>query len=116
MEQFVFYSVFITSNRCFILFIWIGVIRSADQNVHDLVLNLLVESATKFCNDPESFHVARLVYELSEVIDILINGALPLVVSHGLEFGEGNLGFILWAELSDEGFAEHFPDGVFGSL
>jgi heterodisulfide reductase subunit B len=113
MEQFVRYSVLITLNCCFVPLVWAGVIGLTDRNVHDLLLDLLVESSMEFHNDPEPFHVARLVYELSEVIDILVNGALPLC---GLEFCEGKLDFILQAELSDKGFAECFPGGVFGGL
>jgi hypothetical protein len=79
-------------NRCFVPLIWAGIIGSTDQNVHDLVLDLLVEFSTELCDNPESAH---LVYEFSEVINILVDGALPLVISRGLKFGEGELGFIL---------------------
>jgi heterodisulfide reductase subunit B len=116
VEQFVHYPVLIALNCCFVPLIWAGIIRSTDQNVCDLVLDLLIESSTEFHNNPESFHVARLVYELSEVIDILVDSAFPLVVSCGLKFCKGKLGFILQAELSNEGFMEGFPGGVFGGL
>jgi hypothetical protein len=112
MEQFVHYSVLVASNCCLLPLVWVGVVGPTDRDVRNLVLDLLVESAMEFRDDPESFHVAHLIYELLKVID----GALSLVISRGFEFGEGELGFILRAELSDKGFMERFPGRVFGGF
>ena len=67
----------------------------------------------ELCDDAKSLHVTCLAYEFLKVIDILVDSALPLVVSHGFELHKGKLSFILQAELSNEGFMKGFPGGVF---
>jgi hypothetical protein len=68
----------------------------------DVVLNLRIEALMKFEDDVCTLEVVGLLYNLSETIDGLVDGARPLEVGRGLEVGSQRLDFILGTEFGDE--------------
>jgi hypothetical protein len=53
-------------------------------------------------HDGQTLHVASMVDQVSEIINIFIHHMMTLEVTGGLQFGKGYLCFILQTELSNE--------------
>ena len=74
-----------------------------------MVLDLFVEPLAKFQDNVCALEIARPLYYLAKIVDILIDVSSTLEKLRGLEVGPRRLDFVFRAELGDELVNEFLP-------
>jgi hypothetical protein len=74
-----------------------------------MVLDLFIEPLAKFQDNVCTLEIARPLYYLAKIVDILIDVSSTLEILRGLEVGPRCLDFVFRAELSDELVYEFLP-------
>ena len=72
----------------FIPSLWISEVQSAISGEHNLILECWVESASEFDHDGLVIIILHEVYELLELVNVVVNRVLALVPAGAFEFGE----------------------------
>ena len=93
----------------FIPSLWIPEVQGPISKQCNSILECWVKSMLKFDHDGLVIIVLRKVYELLELVNVVINWVLGLVPAGAFQLGEGHELFILRTELIKEGLFKCFP-------
>ena len=73
----------------FIPSLWISKVQSAISEQRNLILECQVKSALEFDHDGLVIIIFHKVYELLELVNVVVNRVLALVPAGAFELGEG---------------------------